>query len=443
MPRYYSEAFLFLRHKMITTEELYKLFQDSTGVQTDTRQLKEGELFIALKGDNFNGNLYATKALENGARFAIVDEEEYVTNENCYLVEDGLTALQDLSKHHRLQFDIPFLAITGSNGKTTTKELVATVLSKKFNVLATKGNFNNHIGVPLTLLSLKKEHDFAIIEMGANHIGEIASYCKWALPTHALINNCGKAHLEGFGGIEGVRKGKGELYDFIREAGGTIFRNADYDYLKTMAAGINKEITYGEFGGDIKAKIYEIEPFLKVATLNSNMEQIIDTNLVGDYNLPNILAAITIGDYYNIPFQDITNAISAYVPNNNRSEHRVVKDINIVLDAYNANPMSMKAAIKSFSNTSHKNKTIMLGAMMELGAESELEHKGVLDFASQFSWRHVVTVGQEFEASSQAMKIQNFKNATEAKEWFWDTMTPEDWVYIKGSRLTAMEKIVE
>ena len=375
---------------MISIPELYKLFVKSKGVQTDTRMLQKEEIFFALKGDNFNGNLYAQQALDNGALYAVVDDPALQETKGCVLVTDVLASLQLLAKHHRQQLNIPFLAITGSNGKTTTKEILSCVLSKKYTVLATKGNLNNHIGVPLTLLRITAEHDFAIIEMGANHIGEIAAYCEWTLPDFGLINNCGKAHLEGFGGIEGVRKGKGELYDAIRLKDGTVFRNADYDYLNEMAQGIAKQVTYGEFKGEYRAKLYEHEPFLKIASTTTGKEQLISTNLVGDYNLANILAAIAVGSYFGIATMDIADAIASYSPNNNRSEHRLVRGINVILDAYNANPMSMRAALDSFSNLSHSNKIVMLGAMMEMGIESEKEHEDILNYAQEKGWKNIV-----------------------------------------------------
>jgi len=442
MPRYLRGILTFTIPAM-SILDLYQLFLKSTGVQTDTRKIREGEMYVALKGENFNGNQFAQQALDKGASCAIVDQTDIAQTENCYLVEDGLLFLQDLATHHRKQFTIPILAITGSNGKTTTKELLAAVLSKKYTVLATEGNLNNHIGVPLTLLRINSKHSFAIIEMGANHKKEIESYCQWALPNFALINNCGKAHLEGFGGIEGVRKGKGELYDFIKKEGGTIFRNADYDYLESMSSGIENQITYGEFSGTHRGKIYEHEPFLKIAIVNSGEEQLIPTNLVGDYNLPNVLAAFTVGKHFEVSKKQIARALSEYEPTNNRSEYKVKNGVHIILDAYNANPSSMKAAIQSFSNTKHTNKTMMLGAMMELGDETAIEHENVLDEALKNQWKYLITVGKEFEEAAKNKGLIHFKNAKEAKEWYNSHINKGDWVYIKGSRLTAMEKIIE
>lgn len=427
---------------MTTISQLYEVYKQHPNVQTDTRLLSKGSIFFALKGDNFNGNSYAIQALEQGAAYAVVDDKSLENKKNCLYVQDVLVALQQLALHHRQQLDIPFLAITGSNGKTTTKELLAAVLSKKFTVLATKGNLNNHIGVPLTLLNITEEHDFAIIEMGANHKKEIASYCDWVLPNYGLINNCGKAHLEGFGGIQGVREGKGELYDFIRSNEGSIFRNADYDYLEEMATGIKKELTYGEFKGALRGKIYEHEPYLKIAILQKDKEQIMPTQLMGDYNLANVLAAVSVGDYFGVPFENISEAIAEYKPKNNRSEHKLVKGINVILDAYNANPSSMKAAMDSFHNLSQKNKILILGAMMELGVESDAEHTAVLKYAKNFPWKNIVTVGENFRTSASQIGVPNLKDASEAKQWFDKNVSKEDWVYIKGSRLTALEKII-
>ena len=429
---------------MTSISELYKIYLEYPNVQTDTRQLSEGCIFFALRGDNFNGNDYALQALEQGAAYAVIDDSVLAeNNERLLLVEDVLETLQQLSQHHRKQFDFPFLAITGSNGKTTTKELLAAVLGKKYNVLATKGNFNNHIGVPLTLLSVTKENNFAIIEMGANHQKEIEAYCQWALPDFGLINNCGKAHLEGFGGIEGVRKGKGELYDFIRANGGTIFRNADYDYLKEMSSGIKDQITYGEYQGDLRGKIYEREPYLSIALITKGKEQIVHTQLVGDYNLPNVLAALSVGNHFGVSFDDMEQAIADYHPSNNRSEHKVINGVNVILDAYNANPTSMKAAIDSFSKNQSKDKTIVLGAMMELGEESKIEHENIVNYARQFAWKNIVTVGEFFKESAEAHGVIYFEDATQTKEWFWKNVSAGEWAYLKGSRLTAMEKIIK
>ena len=274
--------------------ELYNIYLEHPNVQTDTRKLQKGDLFFALKGDSFDGNEYAAKAIEMGACYAVIDNQNFYIGEKTLLVNDVLECLQALARFHREQFTIPFIAITGSNGKTTTKELVHTALKTTYITYATEGNLNNHIGVPLTLLKIRKDAQMAIIEMGANHQKEIESYCKIALPTHGLINNCGKAHLEGFGGIEGVRKGKGELYDFLRQHDGTIFINTDYDYLQTMAVGIQNQISYGSTMANLQGTVYRNEPFLEVAIVSPKKECLIKTQMVGAYNFPNVMAAVAV-----------------------------------------------------------------------------------------------------------------------------------------------------
>lgn len=427
----------------------YNLYLQFPHVQTDTRKLKKNDIYFSLKGENFNGNEFAESAINAGAAFAIIDEAAFAKSDKYILVPDVLLFLQELATYHREQLALkknnqfPIIAITGSNGKTTTKELIHVVLQKKYKTQATIGNLNNHIGVPLTLLAIKEETEIAIVEMGANHLLEIASYCQWAKPNYALINNCGKAHLEGFGSEEGVRKGKGELYDYIRENGGVIFRNADYDYLNSLAQGIEEQITYGEFQGDTKAKIYKEEPFLEIALLNAGEETLIKTHLVGRYNLPNVLAAITIGKHFGVHLEDIKNAIENYIPSNNRSQHLKKDNINIILDAYNANPSSMKAAISSFASNSAQHKILMLGAMREMGDQSKQEHEDIVNFTKQFMWKAVVFVGTDFEGMiGDAKNYYYFASTEMAKEWFNTNAFSGDWVYIKGSRLTAMEKII-
>ncbi len=429
----------------MTIQEIYSIYKMHTAVQTDTRKLKEGDLFFALKGENFNGNKFAQKALEMGAAYAIIDEAAYVINDKTILVPNVLKCLQDLATYHRQQFDssIPFIGITGSNGKTTTKELIHVVLNKKYKTTATRGNFNNHIGVPLTLLEIPDNTEMAIVEMGANHQKEIEAYCQWAQPNYGLINNCGKAHLEGFGGIEGVRKGKGELYDYIREHDGSIFINADLDYLQEMAQGIAKQYSYGEFEGDIKAKVKAEEPYLELAIINAGLECTIKTNLVGLYNLPNVLAAVAIGLHFGINIDAIKEAIENYAPTNNRSQHLVKEGVNIILDAYNANPTSTLAAIKSFAEKETDNKVIMLGAMKELGKYSKEEHEHIALELKKYKWKSIVLVGEEFEQSAKEHGMKYFATSQDARNWYKDEVNSQDWVYIKGSRLAAMEKIIE
>lgn len=359
--------------------------------------LQKGDLFFALKGPNFNGNLFAKQALEAGAAYAVVDEDVDPTDNRLIRVADTLQALQELAHYHRQQFSIPFIGITGSNGKTTSKELIYAVLASHYKTYTTQGNLNNHIGVPLTLLRVQPDAQMAVIEMGANHQKEIESYCVYTEPTHGVITNCGKAHLEGFGGVEGVRKGKGELYDFLSTHDGTAFVYADYDYLTPMSSAVKHIVKYGQQEGLVQGRVHANEPFLEVM-LQEGFEKptIIKTQLVGDYNLPNILCAVVIGKYFSVPEEKIKSAIEQYAPSNSRSQ-LVQKGTNsIVLDAYNANPTSMKAAIENFAKIQAANKVLMLGGMMELGQESVAEHEGIVALIKQYPWKDVVLVGGDF-----------------------------------------------
>lgn len=421
--------------------ELYQIYLQHSIVQTDTRKLTDGCLFFALKGPNFNANTFAAQALSNGAAYAMVDEAEYATNDKCILVDDVLQTLQQLAKHHREQLNIPFLAITGSNGKTTTKELVNTVLKKKFKTYATVGNLNNHIGVPLTILSIKNDAEFAIIEMGANHLHEIEGYCKIALPTHAIITNCGKAHIEGFGGIEGVRKGKGELYDHIRTNNGIIFRNADLPYLKDMAVGIAQQITYGSADANYIGKPIMNGILLDVAVLNRLSEALVKTNLVGNYNFANVMAAIAVGLHFGIDISDIKDAIAAYDPDNSRSQWLVKGTNKLILDAYNANPTSMHAAIVNFANSNLSNKTLWLGAMKEMGTEETNEHKALVALIDEYTWEEVILVGKEFAGLNGQHKL--FDTSAEAAAYIKNNKPENASILIKGSRGSKMEVMAE
>ncbi|HJU45435.1 MAG TPA: UDP-N-acetylmuramoyl-tripeptide--D-alanyl-D-alanine ligase [Chitinophagaceae bacterium] len=428
----------------MTIEELYVIYRQYPSVQTDTRVLKAGDIFFALKGPNFNGNKFASRALEAGAEYAVIDEAEYKVSDRTVLVDDVLTTLQQLAKYHRQQFNnlpdgrqVPFIAITGSNGKTTTKELVHAVLSSTYKTYTTAGNLNNHIGIPVTLLRIKQDAEMAVIEMGANHLGEIAGYCEYTLPTHGIITNCGKAHLEGFGGIEGVRKGKGELYNYLRAHNGTVFAFDDYDYLHEMSKGIADIVWYGtkQTGHIIKNEIKN-EPFLSIELTDKTT---IATQLAGDYNLPNVLCAAAVGKHFGISNEVIKKAIGSYAPSNSRSQ-LIEKDSNkIILDAYNANPSSMKAAIE---NIAHKagDKVLLLGAMAELGAESLEEHKAVIDLVSQYSWKAVALVGGDFLKTSHP--YLSFENAAQAGEWYQQQQYRDTTILVKGSRSMQMEKIL-
>ena len=422
-------------------ERLYEIYQQYPSIQTDSRKIKAGDLFFALKGPNFNGNLFAKQALDAGATYSIVDEPSAVKDERIILTEDVLQTLQLLARHHRRQFKIPFVAITGSNGKTTTKELVHAVLSSKYKTYTTQGNLNNHIGIPLTILQVKKDAEMAVIEMGANHRGEIAGYCQYTLPTHGIITNCGKAHLEGFGGIEGVKKGKGELYDFIRETGGIVFAMWDYPYLREMSKGIATVIKYGTTEADYVGNILQAEPFLSVSMSNGVMISDINTKLVGDYNLPNVLVAVAVGDYFKVPQEKIKEAIELYTPSNSRSQLLNWKSNQIILDAYNANPSSMKLAIENFAHLHADKKFLLLGGMAELGKESIQEHESIVDLIKKYKWSDVALVGGDFQKINHPFK--KFNNAQEAGQWLNGLELTNAYLLVKGSRSMQMEKVLE
>lgn len=422
-------------------EELYKIYRQYPSVQTDTRKLKTGDIFFALKGDNFNGNKFAKQALENGAAFAVIDEKEFEVPGKTLLADDVLTTLQDLAKHHREQFDIPFIAVTGSNGKTTTKELIHTVLSSHYKTYTTEGNLNNHIGIPLTILKINPDAEMAVIEMGANHQKEIEGYCKYAKPTHGMITNVGKAHLEGFGGPEGVKKGKGELFDYLRANNGTVFVMWDYDYLQEMSKGISGVIKYGSKDVHVNGQVKLSEPFLEIDITQGTSFNSLKTNLVGDYNFPNVMAAVTIGKHFNVPDEKIKQAIEKYVPSNSRSQLKTIGTNNIILDAYNANPSSMKLAIENLAKLTATNKVLMIGAMAELGTESVNEHKAIIDLIKSKEWKAVALVGGDFLKTDHP--YFSFKNVAEAKEWFARQGFKNSTILIKGSRSMQMEKLLE
>ncbi|TBR19267.1 MAG: UDP-N-acetylmuramoyl-tripeptide--D-alanyl-D-alanine ligase [Chitinophagaceae bacterium] len=421
--------------------ELYKIYCQYPSIQTDTRKLRQGDLFFALKGPNFNGNLYAKTALEQGASFAIIDEKEFELPDKTILVANSLLCLQTLAKHHREQFSIPFIAITGSNGKTTTKELIHAVLSSTFSTYSTEGNLNNQIGVPLSILKIPLTAQIAVIEMGANHEKEIENYCSIALPTHGLITNCGKAHLEGFGSEEGVRKAKGELYTFLKINKGTVFVMRDYDYLQRMSQGISSKFKYGTNDAEIEGATCSNELFLSVQIKKGMAACTISTQLIGDYNLPNVLAAVAVGKHFGVPDENIISAIENYIPSNSRSQFLKIGSNQFIMDAYNANPSSMKAAIENFANIKGNNKVLLLGAMAELGKESEAAHLQLIELINQFSWKEVILVGENFYRLKTNYRA--FKNVQEAKTWFQKSKFENTNFLLKGSRSVQMEKIIE
>lgn len=420
-------------------EELYAIYCRYPSIQTDTRKLKKDDLFFALKGPNFNGNQFAELALESGAAYVIADEPLSFSNEKIIQVEDVLKTLQALAKHHRNQFKIPFIAITGSNGKTTTKELLHEVLSSQFKTYTTEGNLNNHIGVPLTILKIKSDAEMAVIEMGANHLHEIAGYCEYAQPTHGLITNIGKAHLEGFGSLENVKKGKGELFDYLRHHDGTTFINTDDAAVLELSRNLKNTILYGKYSEGFSGTILKNDPFIEVELGNHSLN--ISTQLVGSYNLPNVLAAACVGKYFKVSDELIKKAIENYKPSNSRSQ-LIKQDSNaIILDAYNANPGSMKAAVENFAMMKGNKKILMLGDMKELGTESKKEHQALISIIDQYKWEAVVLVGKNFAEINH--HYIGYENVLQAKDWLKHEEIQDAQILIKGSRSMQMEKVLE
>jgi len=413
-------------------KDLYQLYTEHFLVDTDTRNIRNNTIFFALKGANFNGNTFAEKALELGASYAVVDEKKYNTKQNIILVDDVLETLQKLANYHRNQLTIPVIGLTGSNGKTTTKELFNAVLKEKFNTVATKGNLNNHIGVPLSLLSIKPEHEIAIIEMGANHQKEIEFLSSICEPDFGYITNFGKAHLEGFGGIEGVIKGKSELYDYLRNNQKKAFVNPEDSTQIEKSEGIERI-----FLDTDNIKFLEVNPFVKISY--NNLE--IQSNLIGDYNFTNIAAAITIGNYFKVPGEKIKNGIENYTPNNNRSQVIKTKNNKIVLDAYNANPSSMKVAIENFSKLADETKIVILGDMFELGEESEKEHQAIVELVESLNFTHAFFVGKHFFKTNT--KEVKFESYIELENHLKSNNYKEVNFLIKGSRGMQLERALD
>lgn len=417
---------------MMTLQKLYDLYKKNYLVTTDTRAIPKNSLFFALKGENFNGNTFAEKALELGARFAIIDDKTYQTNEQMLLVDDVLQTLQELANYHRKQLQIPIIGLTGSNGKTTTKELIHAVMQQKFNTVATKGNLNNHIGVPLTLLSMTPETELGIVEMGANHQQEIAFLSAICEPDFGYITNFGKAHLEGFGGVEGVIKGKSELYDFLRSHQKMAFVNP------TDAIQIEKTSDISRVLFDMESIQYlEVNPFVKLLVDTINIQ----TQLIGNYNFPNIAAAITMGMYFEVPIEVIKNAIEGYVPQNNRSQIVKTTHNTLFLDAYNANPSSMKVALENFAALKASHKAVILGDMFELGTESAQEHQAIADLVGNLKFESVYFVGKNFHGvSTSHLSFEDFESL---QIHLSNHPLQDKTILIKGSRGMKLERIVE
>lgn len=417
-------------------EALYSLYKQHPSIVTDTRKIKKGDIFFALKGPVYNGNEYAQQALDLGAAFCIVDEP-ICKNEKVLLVDNVLDTLHKLAKKHRSTFTIPFIAITGSNGKTTTKELVHAVLSARYITSTTAGNLNNHIGIPLTLLAIQPTAEIAVIEMGANHIHEIRDYCLYTNPTHGLITNIGKAHIEGFGSEDGVRRAKGELFDYLRGTGGTAFVYSDQPALVDLSKGIPRVVTYGTRDAEVVGRVNSTGFQLEVRV---NNELTITTKLTGDYNLPNVLAAVTIGRFFNISDTDIKNAIELYTPLNSRSQLIEENSNKIIMDAYNANPSSMKAAIENLAALPGNNKVLILGGMAEMGSDSIKEHTSLIRLISQYKWKQVVLVGKDFVDLPEG--YLHFESSSSAAAWYKKQRFEDTSILVKGSRSLQMEKVL-
>lgn len=424
----------------MTISSLYELFLQCTGISTDTRNIGKDSLFFALKGANFNGNNFALQALENGAKYAVVDEVISEGNERILLVSDVLSTLQQLANFHRRTFNIPFIAITGSNGKTTTKELVNAVLEQKFKTYATIGNLNNHIGIPLTILSITCDVAIAIIEMGANHKEEIESYCQYTEPTHGLITNIGKAHLEGFGGIEGVKKGKGELYEYLLSTGGKAFVCTTNETLMEMSK-FKDAVTYPKPNDFYTCKFLDAQPYIKLEAENG---AVLTTHLAGAYNFDNIAAALCIGKFFGVNSEAANAAISRYDPQNNRSQISHTAHNHIVLDCYNANPTSMKAALDSFHHMNEANKIVILGDMYELGNESASEHAAIGKLLNVMEFEKVLLCGKFMSAAFDVLGNRSLHFATRdlLEKWLQENEIQGATILIKASRGMALEKLL-
>lgn len=431
---------------MITTAQLYLHFLENPTVSTDTRNITPGCIFFALKGDHFNANEFAAQALEKGASFVVIDEENYAINEKCLLVEDVLTALQNLARYHREQLNIPVIGLTGSNGKTTSKELVNAVLIERFKTFATFGNLNNHIGVPLSILSITHDVEIAVIEMGANHQKEIELLCSIAQPTHGIITNVGMAHLDGFGGFEGVKKGKAELYDYLKENNGYTFINRDNAHLMEMSAtaGLNKLIYYGtENGNTIKGNLKSSDPFIEVEWTNHEVSSVVKTNLTGSYNFENILAAICIGDFFDMNPEEINTGLANYQPKNNRSQLTKTDHNTVICDFYNANPSSMTAALNNISVLSADKKSAILGDMFELGPESNLQHEIIAKQASDSGLNQLILIGKYFYALKDQFNALFFETPAEAAAYIQQNPIENHLVLLKGSRGMKLESLLQ
>ncbi|MGC9374544.1 MAG: UDP-N-acetylmuramoyl-tripeptide--D-alanyl-D-alanine ligase [Bacteroidales bacterium] len=428
----------------MTINELYKIYQKYPQITTDSRFAPKNGLFFALKGEHFDGNVFAQKAIENGCAYAIIDNPKFFKSKQFILVEDALSSLQQLAYYHRQQLKIPVIGITGTNGKTTTKELLASVLSKKYSVAYTQGNLNNHIGVPLTILSFTENTEIGIVEMGANHPGEIKNLCTIADPNYGLITNIGRAHLEGFRTFDNIIKTKKELYDYVTQNNGKIFYNAKDQIVSSLIIGNKDAVSYGD---QKESKVYGVIKkdgiFLKLKAVIEKKSYTIETKLIGDYNINNVLAAIAIGNYFNVEDKKIIKAIEQYKPDNNRSQFFKTKNNSLFLDAYNANPTSVKAAIKNFEQLNIPHKTLILGDMFELGDNALNDHYDVINNIDPKNYKNIFLVGELFATLKVDEHILQFANVDLFKNWLNKNPVKGSYILIKGSRGNRLERIVE
>ena len=426
------------------TEELYRCFEQSTGVTTDTRKCSEGMMFVALKGEHFDGNSYAKSALEQGCAYAVIDNAAYAdpADERIILVEDALRALQQLARYHRRRLGTPIVGITGTNGKTTTKELVATVLKQRYRVLYTQGNLNNHIGVPLTLLGLTREHEMAVVEMGANHPGDIKELVEIAEPDYGLITNVGMAHLQGFGSLEGVIRTKGELYDYLRTTERrTVFLNTDNVHLRNIAEGL-EAVNYGQTAeAEVRGEIIACDPYLRFRwRRGEGAWHEVATQLIGSYNMDNALCAIAVGCYFGVPEEAVSAALAGYVPQNNRSQLTRTAHNTLVVDAYNANPTSMKAALDNFARMEVSRKMAILGDMKELGEATATAHQEVVDRLAACGFDEVWLVGEAFARTQHTQRT--FPDVEAVKAALQEAMPENCCILIKGSNSMKLASLV-
>lgn len=435
-----------MRHffKIMKTDQLYNLFKESKGVSTDTRAIKKDQIFFALWGVNFNGNQYAAEALEKGAYFAVIDDPSY-ESDRTILVDDCLFELQALAARHRKDLKASVLAITGTNGKTTTKELIAAIMSKKYRVHFTRGNLNNEIGLPLTILSAPADTEMMVLEMGANHIREIRTLCSIARPDFGIITNIGTAHIEGFGSLEGVVKAKMELYEFLRKVNGVaIFNDRNPLLTEMIFKFINRAVPYSDPTGiALSVEALPSDMNLAVKVKYQHKMHTIQTSLFGSYNLENVKAAIAAGLFLGVPMDDIADSLRSYRPENNRSEVKKTGSNTLICDAYNANPISMQVSVKSFSELKADKKILILGDMLELGEKSEEEHLKLLDTIRLVNPEKVFLVGQEFRKVSSGSGFQTFRDVVELREHLKKEPVKGSLILIKGSRGMTLEKLYD